>query len=200
MQNYKQPGDVLTLTAPYARASSGLGAKVGAIFGVACDSVDNAVEGEFKTEGVFELAKTASQAWTAGDRIYWDDSNKRCDNDSAVGMLIGYATIAVAGGAGDIVGTVKLNGSASDMSEGPQAAEADLSGTLTGTANGSMVDIAASAGACAGGATPSAAQVDTAIATAVATIVSGTNEQLKELQTKLNAALAKLRLAGIIDA
>lgn len=68
-----------------------------------------------------------------------------------------------------------------------------LSGTLTGTANGSLADVAAAAAATAGGATPSAAQVDTGIATAVATIVSGTNEQLKEIQTKLNAIIAALQ-------
>lgn len=66
---------------------------------------------------------------------------------------------------------------------------AALTGTLTGTANGSLVDIAAAAGACGGGATPANTDVDAAIATAVATIVSGTNEQLKELQTQLNAAI-----------
>jgi hypothetical protein len=65
----------------------------------------------------------------------------------------------------------------------------DLTGTLTGTANGSLADIAATAGSCAGGAEPSAAQVDTAIATAVASIVTGTNEQLKEIQTVINAML-----------
>lgn len=84
--------------------------------------------------------------------------------------------------------------------KGALAAEADLSGTLTGTANGSLADIAATAGACAGGATPTAAQVDTAIATAVASIVTGVNEQNKELQTKINSLLAKLRTAGIITA
>lgn len=84
--------------------------------------------------------------------------------------------------------------------KGALAAEADLSGALTGTANGSLADIAATAGACAGGATPTAAQVDTAIATAVASIVTGVNEQNKELQTKINSLLAKLRTAGTITA
>lgn len=73
---------------------------------------------------------------------------------------------------------------------------AALTGTLTGTADGAMTDIAATAGACAGGSTPTATQVDTAIALAVSTIVSGTNEQLKELQTTLNAALALLKKAN----
>lgn len=84
---------------------------------------------------------------------------------------------------------------------------AALTGTLTGTANGSLVDIAAAAGACAGGAEPSATQVDTAIATAVAPIVSGTNEQLKELQAMVNKLVvdvtavrtAHQQLIGILE-
>lgn len=69
-----------------------------------------------------------------------------------------------------------------------------LAGTLTGTVDGTIADIAATAAATAGGATPTAAQVDTGIALAVSTIVSGTNTQLKELQTKLNAVIAALQL------
>jgi predicted RecA/RadA family phage recombinase len=194
-QSYKHPGEVLTLTAPY-EVDAGEGALVGSIFGVACDDTLNGAEGEFMTEGVHELDKTSAQEWVAGDKVYWNVSTKLCDNDGTTGMLIGYATEAAANPTS--TGLVKLNGSAPSSSEGPQAAEADLSGTLTGTANGSLADIAATAAACAGGAEPSAAQVDTAIALAVSTIVSGTNEQLKELQTKLNATLAKLRIAGII--
>lgn len=70
---------------------------------------------------------------------------------------------------------------------------AAVAGTLTGTVDGTIADIAATAAATAGGATPTAAQVDTGIATAVATIVSGTNTQLKELQTKLNELIAALQ-------
>lgn len=64
-----------------------------------------------------------------------------------------------------------------------------LTGTLTGTVDGAIADIAADVGACAGEATPSATQVDAAIAKAVAPIVTGTNTQLKELQTSLAAVI-----------
>lgn len=195
MNNYKQPGETLTLVAPYIR-TAGQGAKVGAIFGVAVSDVAEAASGEFVTCGVFELAKTSAQAWTVGQKIYWDDGNKRCDSDGTLGMLIGVAT-AVADNP-SAVGNVKLNGTAPSMLEGPEAAVADLSGTLTGTVDGTMVDVAATAAATAGGATPSAAQVDAGIATAVATIVTGVNTQNKEILTKLNALLAALRLNGVI--
>lgn len=196
-QNFVQEGEVVTLTMPYARASSGLGVQVGAIFGVTMDAYDNAASGRVEREGIHTLAKTSAQAWTQGQRLFWDDTNKRLDSDSTVGMFVGAAYEAAANPSS--TGKVLLM-PASPLLEGAQAAEAALTGTLTGTANGSMVDVAATAGACAGGATPTATNVDTAIATAVASIVTGTNEQLKELQTKLNAALAKLVLAGILTA
>jgi len=72
-----------------------------------------------------------------------------------------------------------------------------LGGTLTGTVTGTMVNTAAAAGGCAGGAEPSAANVDTAIATAVAALVLSTNLALKELQTKQNAEIAALKVAGL---
>jgi len=199
-ESFRAPGRYLTLAAPYDRLTSGLGAQVGSIFGVSTDTVLNTVDGVFDTEGIHEIAKVGSQAWAKGDKIYWDNGNKRCTTDSAAGILIGVATEVIGSGAGVVLGEVKLIGNATDMSEGPQAAEAALAGTLTGTVDGTLADIAATASAVVGGATPTAAQVDTGIALAVSTIVSGTNLQLKELQTKVNAVIAKLVLAGILDA
>ncbi len=196
-QNFQAPGKKLVVACPYATVDAGEGVKVGSIFGVACDDALTTEDVVIDTEGVHEIQKVGSQAWTVGQLIYWDDSSEYCTTSGAAGMFIGVATEAVASGAGDVLGKVKLAGP-SPMLEGAQAAEAALSGTLTGTANGSMVDIAATAAATVGGATPTAAQVDTGIALAVSTIVSGTNEQLKELQTKLNAVMAKLVLAGIL--
>lgn len=121
--NYIQDGEVLTLTAPYTVAS-GAGAQVGSIFGVATADVASGAEGEFATEGVFDLAKTSAQAWTVGQKIYWDNSNKRCDTDGTVGMLIGVATAVAANPSS--TGYVKLNEAVSPTSEGPQAAEADI--------------------------------------------------------------------------
>jgi predicted RecA/RadA family phage recombinase len=106
MNVYIQPGEVLTLTAPYTR-TSGQGAQVGSIFGVACNDVTSGAEGEFATEGVYRLAKTSAQAWTVGQKIYWDNSNKRCDTVSTVGILIGVATAVAANPSS--TGNVKLN-------------------------------------------------------------------------------------------
>ncbi len=193
--NFVQEGDILQLT-PAAEVLSGKGYLFGAMFAVALADVVINTPGSFATEGVWDLPKTSGQAWTVGQKVYWDDTNKRCDTDGTVGILIGAAVEIAANPSAS--GIVKLNESVPSGSEGPQAAEADLTGTLTGTVNGSLVDVSATAGACAGGATPTAGNVNTAIATAVASIVTGVNEQNKELLTKLNAVLAKLRTAGII--
>lgn len=106
MKNFVQPGDVVTLTAPYA-VSSGGGCLVDSVFGVATSDVAISVAGEFKTMGVFDIAKTSAQAWTQGQKIYWDNTNKRCDSDASVGPEIGYATEAAANPSA--TGRVRLN-------------------------------------------------------------------------------------------
>jgi predicted RecA/RadA family phage recombinase len=109
MKNYVQPGNIITLIAPYA-VTSGDGLLVGSIFGVASgtailgDSVETAVE------GVYDLKKVASQAWAAGDRIYWDNTARQTTKTLTANTLIGVATEAVAGGATDLIGRVRLNG------------------------------------------------------------------------------------------
>ena len=110
MKNYVQPGATLTLTAPYA-VTSGDGLLVGSIFGVAAGDAASGATVETALTGVFDLTKIGSQAWTIGAKIYWDDSNKRCTTVATDNTVIGVAVEAVAGGAGDTIGRVRLNGS-----------------------------------------------------------------------------------------
>jgi predicted RecA/RadA family phage recombinase len=60
--------------------------------------------------GIFDLKKVASQAWSAGDKVYWDNTNKEATKTATANTLIGVAIEAVAGGAGDVIGRVRLNG------------------------------------------------------------------------------------------
>jgi predicted RecA/RadA family phage recombinase len=113
--NYVQPGKTITLVAPYQR-NAGLGALVGSIFGVALTTVANGIEAEFAVNGVWDLAKTSAQAWVLGDKIYWDDTNKRCDN-TAVGVFIGIATAVAANPSG--AGRVRLAPTGSTASAAP---------------------------------------------------------------------------------
>jgi predicted RecA/RadA family phage recombinase len=110
MKNYVQPGSTLTLTAPYA-VTSGDGLLAGAIFGVAAGDAASGATVEAALTGVFDLTKIGSQAWTVGAKVYWDDTNKRCTTVATDNTLIGVAVEAVAGGAGDTIGRVRLNGS-----------------------------------------------------------------------------------------
>ncbi len=109
MKNYVQPGKTLTLTAPYA-VSSGGGALVGSIFGVAAGDVASGAEGEFQVEGVFDLDRTtgAGTAWSVGDLVYWDNTNKKTTKTATGNKLIGVAAKAAADG--DATGRVRLNG------------------------------------------------------------------------------------------
>lgn len=109
MKNYVQPGTTLTLTAPYA-VTSGDGLLVGSIFGVAAGDAASGATVEATLTGIFDLTKIGSQAWTVGAKVYWDDTNKRCTTVATDNTLIGVAVEAVAGGAGDTIGRVRLNG------------------------------------------------------------------------------------------
>jgi predicted RecA/RadA family phage recombinase len=104
---FAQPGDVITLAAPYDR-TAGQGALVGAIFGVAMNDVLNTVNGQFAIEGVHTLAKATGQTWTQGALIYWDNTNKNCTTTSTSNTRIGCAMQAQA--SGDTTGAVRLNG------------------------------------------------------------------------------------------
>lgn len=110
MKNYVQPGNTVTLPAPYA-VTSGDGLLVGSIFGVASGDAAQNDPVETALTGVFDLTKAGSQAWTVGVKVYWDDTNKRTTSVATSNTLIGVATEAVAGGAGDTIGRVRLNAS-----------------------------------------------------------------------------------------
>ena len=84
MKNYVQPGNTITLTAPYAVAS-GDGLLVGSIFGIAAGAAALGEPVESALVGVFDITKVGSQAWTV------------------------VAVEAVASGAGDTIGRVRLN-------------------------------------------------------------------------------------------
>ena len=111
MKNFVQDGGTITANAPYDRAS-GQGALIGQLFAVAVLTALSGAEGEWKTHGVFDLTKIGSQAWTVGALIYWDNTNKRCTTVASGNTLIGVALTAVGNGAGEVVGRVRLNGTA----------------------------------------------------------------------------------------
>jgi predicted RecA/RadA family phage recombinase len=110
MKTYIQPGHALTLLAPYD-VLSGDGLLVGSIFGVASHDAVSGAEVEAQLTGILDLAKTASQAWTAGVKVYWDNTAKRVTNVASGNTLVGVAVLAVGSGAEETIGRVRLNGS-----------------------------------------------------------------------------------------
>lgn len=113
MKNYIQPGNNLTLAAPYA-VDSGQGVLIGQIFGVACGDADNGAEVDISTVGVFDLAKTSAAVFTVGAAVYFDTATKTCrsgndddsnsagDNEAVIGVAVAVA------GAGATTVRVKL--------------------------------------------------------------------------------------------
>lgn len=115
MQNFRHKGETLTLTAPYAVTSGG-GALVGRLFGVAADTVASGAIGEFVMRGVFDLAKDTS-TFADGDKVYWDDTAKKCTSVATAHNIIGQAvliqadgTSALGGASGDVTVAVYLPG------------------------------------------------------------------------------------------
>lgn len=217
MNNYIQPGEVLTLTVD-RNVSSGGGFLAGAIFGVATGDVASGDDGEFNTCGVHDLAKTSAQAWAVGDKIYWDDTNHRCDSDGTVGQLIGVATAVAANPSS--TGYVKLSEGVPSSSEGPQTAIPSLTdnsggataddtiGVVTaptaltdssgGTADGTISAVGATnSGDVSATINNNFKELTTAQGQNRTAIVALT-DAIKELSTKQNAVLAALRTSGII--
>ncbi len=102
--NYIQPGRTLTVTAPTGGVASGDGVLVGQLFGVAQHDAAEADELELLTEGVVELAKATPLAIAAGDRLFWDATNKRLDKTATAQVCVGLAVLAAA----DADATVRL--------------------------------------------------------------------------------------------
>lgn len=94
MKNYRQDGDILTLT-PAAAVSSGVGYLFGSgLFGVATNDVAISTAGEFITEGVVEIAKTSALAISVGDRLFWDSANKCVNKTTTAQQCVGVAVAA----------------------------------------------------------------------------------------------------------
>lgn len=56
--------------------------------------------------GIFELTKLGGEAWTQGQKVYWDAGNSRCTTTASTHKQIGHA--AVIAGSADVLGKVKL--------------------------------------------------------------------------------------------
>lgn len=107
MKNYVQPGEHLTLTMPAAVASS-QGVLIGTIFGVAQGAAAENEQVVLVRRGVFDLPKTAAQAWAPGAKVYWSTADGVATTTASGNTLIGAAVEAAANPSP--VGRVLLDG------------------------------------------------------------------------------------------
>lgn len=163
MQNFVQEGRIITVTAPYA-LTSGLGCLVGDIFGVATMAADNGASADIMVEGVFDLTKEggAGVTFAQGDRVYWDNTNKRVVAAAAGNRYIGTAVAAAADAATtarvalhvrmqpDAAESVLSATAALDFASIAAAASADLTITVAGAAVGDAVALGLPAAPAAG--------------------------------------------------
>lgn len=108
MQNFIQPGDVLTLTAPAGGVVSGTAYKIGQLLVVAAITADAAAAFEGKTTGVFTLPKATAQAFAEGALVYWDNTAKKITTTALGNLLVGVAVAAAL--AADTTGLIRLDG------------------------------------------------------------------------------------------
>lgn len=107
MKTLVQDGDVVPLTAPYD-VLSGRGFLVDGVFAVAMADALSGAAVEGRVRGVFDLVKIGSQAWTLGQTVHWDNTNKRLTGVAAGNRRVGVAMAAVGSGAGETTGRVLL--------------------------------------------------------------------------------------------
>lgn len=111
MNNFIKPGKTMTFTAPGGGVVSGTTYLIGNQLVVATNTVAAGLPFEGVTEGVFSVPKAGSQAWAEGVAVYWDNAAKVFSTAATVGFYrAGTAAEAVAGGAGDTTGKVRLSG------------------------------------------------------------------------------------------
>ena len=105
-----QWNSTITLTAPYD-VNSGDGSSWDRSLVSHRVRVSTVLAVEAALVGVFDLTMVGSQAWSAGDPIYWDNTAKNCTKTTSGNTKIGVAVAAVDSAAGSTIGSVRLNGS-----------------------------------------------------------------------------------------
>jgi predicted RecA/RadA family phage recombinase len=105
MKNYVAKGDIIDLVAAGAITSGTpvvMTDVVGVplISGVSGDTIPCAVE------GIYELTKLTGEAWTLGQKVYWDPGAVKCTTTAGALKQIGNASAAAL--SGDVIGRVKL--------------------------------------------------------------------------------------------
>lgn len=92
MKNYVQEGCTVTVDTPTGGVSSGAGVLIGALFGVAAYTSPEGAPLEIKTEGVFDLDKETTDAFAAGDKVYWNATDAKATSTATGNAWVGVTT------------------------------------------------------------------------------------------------------------
>jgi predicted RecA/RadA family phage recombinase len=93
-----QTGDLLTLTAPTA-LKAGDPFKVGSIIAIASTDAESGGVVNGLTTGVYDVPKVAGIAFTQGDKVYWNDTDRAFTKTATGNTLAGVAVVAAASAA-----------------------------------------------------------------------------------------------------
>ncbi len=102
---YVQDGEFLDYTPGAAVAAGDVVVATDRVF-VAPRAIAANTLGSVATRGVFRLLKTTAEAWTFGQRLYWNAGTSRVTTTVGTNKVIGYAAAAAL--AADTEGNVLL--------------------------------------------------------------------------------------------
>src|SRR4051812_3509173 len=114
-KNFVHPGKNLTLVAPAAGVTTGLGVLIGLLFVVALTTATSGNSFVGAATGVWSLPKVSTEVWAQGNRVYWDQANARCTTVAAGMREIGVAEVAAANPSA--TGIVRLNGTKAEIND-----------------------------------------------------------------------------------
>lgn len=96
MKTFVQEADVVEFTAIAPGAVAGTGQKIGDILYIALETAAAGVKVRGVRVGMVEHAKLSAQAWTEGQQVNWDDTNKRFTTVTTGNFRAGVAGAAAA--------------------------------------------------------------------------------------------------------
>lgn len=98
MKNYRQRGQVLTVTAPTGGVASGDVVAINKLLGVAVEDAAAGAAVEVEVEGVFAVAVRAADDIAVGASLYWNASGSEFTTTASGNLKAGYATAAAGPG------------------------------------------------------------------------------------------------------
>lgn len=108
MDNFRQEGEILTLTAPSGGVVSGTLYKIGSLIVCALITAAEAAQFTAIAAGVALVAKTAGETWSEGEKLYYVSATKALTTTAGSNTLCGVATAAALSAA--TTGYARLDG------------------------------------------------------------------------------------------